>query len=392
MNAAMLVILFWWCAAMVVYVYAGYPLLAAWLARRFGRLTEPRLLDDEQLPSISLLVAAHNEESVIRQRLENALAMDYPTDKLEIVVASDGSSDQTAAIVKQFGGRGVRLLDFHDRRGKASVLNAAVASLRGGIVLLSDANTFLDPSAARRLVRWFADDRIGVVCGRLVLSDPQTGQNVDSLYWKYETFIKKCEARLGALLGANGAIYALRREEYQPIPGDTIVDDMVIPLLAYLRTGCRTVYDAQAVAYEETPPRIASEFRRRARIGAGGFQSLARLWRLLDPRRGWIALAFLSHKVLRWLCPFFLLGMLAANLLLLDQPLYRLMLAAQLMFYAVSAAGTFLPGSAPLVRLIRATTMFSSMNLALLVGFGRWLTGRQRGAWQRTARPSPLLP
>jgi cellulose synthase/poly-beta-1,6-N-acetylglucosamine synthase-like glycosyltransferase len=388
----MLVILFWFCAGMVVYVYAGYPLLARWLACRFGRLSEPPLLDDEQLPTVSLLVAAHNEESVIRQRLENALAMDYPPDKLEILVASDGSSDRTGAIVKQFGGRGVRLLDFRDRRGKASVLNAAIDCLRGSIVLLSDANTFLDPSAARNLVRWFVDPRVGVVCGRLVLSDPRTGQNVDSLYWKYETFIKKCEARLGALLGANGAIYAMRRERYEPIPGDTIVDDMVIPLLAYLRSGCHTVYDAQAVAFEETPPRIASEFRRRARIGAGGFQSLARLWRLLDPRRGWIALAFLSHKVLRWFCPFFLLGILATNLLLLDQPLYQLTLAAQITFYAVSAAGTLLPGSAPLVRLIRSTTMFSSMNLALLVGFGRWLTGRQRGDWQRTARPTPSLP
>src|SRR5262249_38664493 len=158
--------------------------------------------------------------------------------------------------------------------GKAATLNAAFAELAGDIVLLSDANTFTDATAARNIVRWFADPRVGVVCGRLVLTDPATGGNADSLYWRYETFLKECEGRLGALPGATGGIYAFRRGLYAPIPDDTIVDDFVIPLAAKLRTGCAIVYDRDAVAREETAPDVRAEFRRRSRIGAGGFQSI----------------------------------------------------------------------------------------------------------------------
>ena len=239
------------------------------------------------------------------------------------MIGLDGCSDGTAEIVRRFEDRGVRLLDFGERRGKASVLNAAMNLVEGEIVLMSDANTDIDPQAARRLVRWFQNPEVGAVVGRLILTDPRSGKNADGLYWKYETFLKRCEGRLGALLGANGAIYAIRRELYVPIPAETIIDDFVIPLLAKLRSGCAIVYDCDAVAREETPPDVSSEFHRRARIGAGGFQSIALLWRLLDPRRGWVAFTFLSHKVLRWLCPFFLIGLLASNLFLLERPFFR---------------------------------------------------------------------
>src|SRR5439155_7665141 len=183
----------------------------------------------------------------------NALTLDYPADKLEIVIASDGSTDGTTRVVKGFAHRGVRLLDYSVRRGKASVLNSSFPELKGDVILLSDANTEFDRMAARNIVRWFADPHIGVVCGRLVLVDPETGQNADSLYWEYETFLKKCEGQLRALLGANGGIYAIRRHLFQPIPSETIVDDFVIPLQAKLRTGCAIIYDCQAVAREETP-------------------------------------------------------------------------------------------------------------------------------------------
>ncbi len=282
--------------------------------------------------------------------------------------------------------RGIRLLDYAQRRGKASVLNSAFAELKGEIILLSDANTYIDPTAARKLVRWFQDPGVGAVCGRLVLTDPQTGRNVDSLYWKYETFLKRCEGRLGALLGANGAIYAIRRDLFAPIPPETIVDDFVIPLLAKLRTGCAIVYDGEAIAHEETPPDVGSEFHRRSRIGAGGFQSIGMLWRLLDPRRGWVAFTFLSHKVLRWTCPFFLVGMLVSNLLLVGRPFYRNFLFCQLAFYLVSLVGAFVSGKFKALKLVRLATMFTSMNVALLFGFWRWLRGSQKGAWRRTAR------
>lgn len=379
------VIAFWLSLAGVFYAYVGYPVVIWCLARLFGRSARPPA-DDSELPTVSLLIAAYNEEAVIEERIKNALAMDYPKERMEVVVASDGSADRTGEIVRRYSDQCVRLLDFRPRRGKAACLNAAMDEICGEVVMLSDANTFWDPSAARKVARWFRDPAVGAVVGRLVLTDPATGRNADGLYWKYETFLKKCEGRLGALLGANGAIYAVRRKVYSPIPNNTIVDDFVIPLLAKLRTNCSIVYDPEAVADEETPAEVGSEFNRRTRIGAGGFQSLAWLWKLLDPRRGWISFTFFSHKIMRWLCPFFLIGMLAANTALSDQPLYFGLLLAQMAFYLVSVAVARMPAGTRLPKPLRLTTMFTGMNLALLVGFWRWLKGTQKAAWQRTAR------
>jgi len=380
------VMVFWTSAALTLYVYAIYPIVVWWLSRWSEPMDRPPSSPAGEWPSLTLLIAAYNEEAVIEERLHNALAMDYPPDRLEIVIGLDGCSDGTAAIVRRFEDRGVRLLDHSQRRGKASVLNGAMAQVEGEIVLMSDANTEIDPQAARRLVRWFRDSRVGTVVGRLVLTDPSSGRNADGLYWRYESFLKQCEGRLGALLGANGAIYAIRRDLYVPIPPETLIDDFVIPLLAKLRSGCAIVYDCHAAAREETPPDVSSEFHRRARIGAGGFQSICMLWRLLDPRRGWIAFTFLSHKVLRWLCPFFMIGLLASNALLWDHPFFGWALGAQAVFYIVSLLAMLAPRGLRLPKPIRLMTMFTSMNAALLVGFVRWLRKGQKAAWRRTTR------
>lgn len=379
-------LIFWLCLWLVIYSYVLYAVAIYWAARIWGCKEPPPSVDDASAPSITLLISAHNEETVIRERLDNALQMSYPADKFQVVIASDGSNDRTAEIVDTYAGRGVRLLDYQSNRGKAATLNSAWDELTTDLVLLSDANTFTDREAARRLARWFVIPNIGAVCGRLVLVDPLTGNNVDGLYWRYETFLKKCEARLGALLGANGAIYAIRRESFVKIPPETIVDDFVIPLLVKLKHGLRLVYDDEAVAHEETPADMRDEFRRRSRIGAGGFQSIGLLWPLLNPRHGWLALSFWSHKILRWCSPFFLLGMLVANLALLQWPLYCWLLGAQAGFYLLAAVGNVVPGKGSAVKALRTVTLFTSMNLALLAGFFRWLTGRQRGAWSRTAR------
>jgi cellulose synthase/poly-beta-1,6-N-acetylglucosamine synthase-like glycosyltransferase len=377
---------FWISASLVAYTYAVYPLVIFIASRCLGGRPEAPAPADAGLPTISLILAAYNEEAVIEGRLRNATAMDYPPEGLEILVASDGSTDRTVAIVAGFGDPRVRLLDFPWNRGKASAVNAAVAEARGEIILLSDANTQVDSEAARRLVRWFRDPSVGAAVGRLVLVDCDTGRNADGLYWRYETFLKRCEGRLGAVLGANGAIYAFRRGLYEPIPPATIIDDFVIPLLAKQRTGCAIVYDDEATAVEETAPDVRAEFHRRARIGAGGYQSLGLLWRFFDPRRGWVAFAFLSHKVLRWLCPFFLIGGLGTNLALAARPLYAALLVAQLVFYLIAAVMSVTPARLQALRPFRLTTMFVGMNAALLVGFFRWLGGRQNAAWRRTAR------
>ncbi len=387
-TTSILILAFWLCTALMMYAYAVYPLLIGTAARIFGRPETPPLAEEETPPRLSILIAAHNEQAVIEDRIRNALALDYPTDRLEIVVASDGSTDQTEHLVGLFADRGVRLIAFPSCRGKSAVLNDCVPRLSGEIVLFSDANTEMDPAAARRLVRWFGDPEVGAVVGRLILVDPATGRNADGLYWKYETYLKTQEAALGALLGANGAIYAMRKEDFSPIPNETIVDDFVIPLLAQIRTGYRLVYDREATATEEAAPCVASEFRRRARIGAGGFQSLSLLYPLLDPRRGWVALALWSHKLLRWCGPFFLLAMLvSSSILAARQDATGVPLVAfQFAFYAVAASADLWPGIWGRNRVVRLANMFTLMNAALFVGFCRWVRGSQSGAWKRTTR------
>jgi cellulose synthase/poly-beta-1,6-N-acetylglucosamine synthase-like glycosyltransferase len=391
---SVLVATFWIASGLVVYAYAVYPAIIWGLARAFGRRPEPPEIADAELPHVSLVISAYNEAEVLSDRLRNAVAMDYPRDRLQILVGSDGSKDDTAEIARGFETKGVEALDFKQNRGKASVLNDLIARASGDIVLLSDANTDIDPDAARKLVRWFRDPEVGAVCGRLVLIDHVTGQNADGLYWKYETFLKLCEAKLGALLGANGAIYAIRKDLYVPIHPGTIVDDFVNPLLIQQKSKHKIIYDREAVAIEETAPDVGAEFHRRARIGAGGFQSIGMLWRLLNPARGWVAFSFLSHKILRWFCPFFLLISFAANLWLAIQgsAFYQVLLGLQVAFYALSVLPSMLPERVSVPKIARLATLFTSMNAALLVGFYRWLFGRQRGAWRRTSRlakPSP---
>jgi cellulose synthase/poly-beta-1,6-N-acetylglucosamine synthase-like glycosyltransferase len=379
----------WTSLALVAYAYVGYPLLLHLLASCWGRRVSPPPLRDEQLPTVSLLIAALNEEKWIADRVLNALHQDYPAERLRVVIASDGSTDRTCQIVKGLAGRypgRVHLREFDQRRGKAAVLNHVLPELKSEIVVLSDANTFFDQGAVRNLARWFRDRSVVAVCGKLHLVDAATGCNVDSLYWRYENFLKEREARLGALLGANGAVYAIRRGDYARIPSDTIIDDFVIPLQMKLQRRGRIVYDSAAVATEETPPKVADEFRRRARIGAGGFQSLVRLWPLALPSAGWTSFTFVSHKLLRWIAPLFLLLALAANLLLLQLPEYRLLFILQAGFYGLAALGAWLPGNNTVIRGVRLATLFTSMNAALAVGFWRWLAGMQRGTWQRTAR------
>jgi exosortase len=344
------------------------------------------VLDNSALPHVSVLIAAHNEESVIEDRIRNALALDYPQEKIEVLIASDGSTDRTDEIVRSFAGTHVKLLDYPVRRGKAAVLNDTMPRLRGEIVILSDANTHTESDAARALVRWFNDPKVDVVCGRLVLNDTHHGNNSDGLYWKYETFLKKNESKLGALLGTNGAIYAIRADRFVPIPNNTIIDDFVIPLAAKLRYGSRIVYDQKAVAYEESSPTIHGEFRRRARIGAGGWQAIMLLWGLLNPLKGWVSFTFFSHKILRWICPFLLIGALVLNLVEIDDRPYQWLLLVQLALYAIALIGLSIPGQSRPARVARLASMFISMNAALLVGFLRWMQGPQTGMWNRTRR------
>ena len=384
-------ILFWTCVAGIVYPYVGYPIVA-WAISRFYR--DPVQVAENSVPPndwpmVSLIIAAYKEEKVILPRLVNATLLDYPVDKLEVLVGVDGREDVTGELVSGFQDSRIRLVQYPQRRGKASVLNDTVPQAKGEILVFSDANTMTQPDSLKRLVRHFRETQVGAVCGKLELIDPSSGQNVDGIYWKYENFLKGCEGRINGLLGVNGGIYALRRELYDPIPSNTIVDDFLIGMRVHLKHKT-LIYDPTAIALEETPDTIGQEFHRRTRIGAGGFQSLRWLAPLLNPARGWIAFTYWSHKMLRWFCPLCMLGALIANLLLLDARIYQITLGLQLALYLTAVAGLLTPLGNYLPRLLRLPAMFVSMNAALLVGMWRSVRGIRSGTWKRTERTQPL--
>ena len=392
MNSLFPVSLFWGSLALIAYAYAGYPLLVWLLSRRHARKIDQDSAETTtktqslELPFVSIIIAAYREEDVILDRLNNLAQLDYPIDKLEILIGCDGNEDLTGELISTYDDSRIRLLQFEQRRGKASVLNDCVPAARGEILVFSDANTHMDRQCIHQLVRHFTDESVGGVCGQLILEDAETGKNVDGIYWKYENFLKQCETSLGAVLGVNGALYALRKSLYAPIPPETIIDDFLIGMRVHLADR-RLIYDGSAFATEETATSVQAEFKRRIRIGTGGFQSLRHLKGLLSPRYGYVAFAFWSHKLLRWFCPVFMLVALLANLCLLNQTLYQVTLCGQGLFYLSAFLGMKLgTGTGRLRKLCRVPGMFVQMNLALGIGLFRWLCTTQSGTWERTER------
>lgn len=386
---------FFWCAALLVlHTYFFYPLCLfaiEGVAQVFHTLRAMRLEEHRHpehksgpLPRVSLVVAAYNEAGCIQQKLENSLALDYPADRFEVVIGSDGSTDGTDDVIRACADRRVRLSPA-PRAGKTTVLNRCLPSAQGDIIVLSDANTLIEPEALQALVRHFEDPDVGAVCGRLRLYNPTKKDYEESAYWSYESLIKLYEGKRGAVVGANGGLYAIRRRLFTQLPPSTIVDDFVIPL-RILEQGYKVVYEAGAVAHEETTEDYGREFGRRARIAAGNFQSLRMVPGLLLPTAGFPAFAFWSHKLLRWCAPALMAVALLANLFLLDSVFYRLTLFTQVTFYALACLGKagVLKGTGR--RIASLAYYFVTMNLAIVVGFWRFLRNAQKAAWDRTAR------
>ncbi|MGA3166522.1 MAG: glycosyltransferase family 2 protein [Terriglobia bacterium] len=339
-----------------------------------------RLLGREELPPISLLIAAYNEERYLVDRIANLQQLDYPREKLEVVIVSDGSTDRTNEILQSVGHPNLRVILLPDRKGKSNALNCAVKQAQHDILVFSDANTFFEPEALRYLVRHFIDSRVGVVCGAQNFRRTAESQRTEGLFWKFESMLRLMEARLNATLTASGAIYAVRRQCFAPLATDTILDDFVIPMRARKR-GYRVVYDPEAVAVEVAPASVEGEFTRRVRLAVGSFRALGEF--IGVPLTGFSWLAFLCHKLLRWIVPFALIGLFVSNSLLLSRPVYRIPFVGQLLVYTWACLGFAFRNSLRKVRYWRLGSFLLGMNVAFLVGFVRFLVGREKGTWQQ---------
>ncbi|MBA6417384.1 glycosyltransferase family 2 protein [Colwellia sp. 6M3] len=375
-----MLVIFWVSLSLLMYSYFVYPLL-------LKLLVKPKsitLQDITEYPSVDIIIAAYNEESCIKARIENALAQNYPG-TLNILVASDGSKDKTGEIITGFTEPRVKAHDFPENRGKISVLNDLISQSTADYLVLTDANTEFNNDAVDILIRSFTD-KVGAVSGELILETDAGNQNQDGLYWQYEQLLKKYESALGGLLGANGAIYAIKRELYIPLPKDTVVDDFCI-VMNVKKQGYQVLYNELAIATEEIAPSLKEEYGRRVRIGVGNYKAFMVNFWALSPLQGWFSLCYWSHKVLRWFAPHLMLVIFLTNLALIANPFYKLVFVGQVLFYTIGLYGQRkIDNGEKVNNAISIISFFLSMNIALGQGFLKFLKGHKSGGWQRTAR------
>ncbi len=382
MDMPMATVIFWVALALIVYVYVGYPIVLLFAAR-FRR---PTHCDDAYEPTVSLIIAAYNEEKVIREKLDNALALDYPANKLEIIVASDGCTDATDAIVRSYAERGVVLERVDPRGGKTRALNCVIPRTHGDILVLSDANTMYRPDAIRKLVRHFADSSVGAVSGDVRLVDAaETHAHSEGLYYRYEHGLQRLESDIGSMIGVDGAMYAVARHCFRPPADYTVVDDLVISMTA-ARLGYRVLYEPQAVAIEDSTSSSQEEFRRKIRIVAGGIQAFLQGQGVPRWRQPLLLFCYVSHKMLRWALPFCLLLVLAMSWVLSDVMFYRLVWWGQVLFYGGAVGYAFNVFAVRKLRWVNISYYFCLVNGAALVGCCKGLFGMQAVMWQRTQR------
>lgn len=383
----MIGILFWCSVALVTYTYAGYPLVLTILARVAGRERDYPLTT----PTVTIVIAAHNEQAVIADKLESTLALDYPDDLVQVIVADDGSDDDTAVIARRYPG--VTLLQRPVRRGKMSAINAAMGLATGEIVLFSDANTMLHPDALAEIVRPFADPSVGAVAGRKSMTGSHRLARAVTTYWRYENHLRRMETRLGCTVAADGEIFAIRRGLFSPPPDGVINDDQWLAG-EVVRRGHRLVFRPEAVSEELVPALAADEAERRARMVAGQYQAFSRAARL-PWRRPLVMWMLVSHKLLRPLVPFGMIGALgtaiAAVVVSPEGGIGALggawaptALALQAGFYGLALGGRSLPGRLGAVAYVPRFLVNS--NLAALRGLWRHLTGTQATTWRQVAR------
>lgn len=377
-------VLFWFFLTLILYCYFGYPLLAAFTARRLRRL--PRKGHYE--PAVSIVLSVWNEEGVIEQKIENLLSLDYPPEKIEILIGSDGSTDRTNDIIKRFGDPRIRLIESPARRGKAATLNVLAGEAKSEIIVFTDARQAFEEDAVKALAANFADPGIGCVSGELIFSKRggATARGIN-LYWNYEKWIRRAESGIHSMLGATGAIYAVRRKLFSAIPDDIVLDDVFVPF-KIIQKGYRAVFDPSARAYDEAADSPGEEHRRKARTLFGNYQIFRMFPGMFNPLKSPIAIQLFSHKFLRVAAPFFMAVVFFVNWRLAGDVFYAVLFAFQIVFYGMAVAGGLARhqrrGILGVVsRICYIPYVFCLLNFSALAGFLRFAGAKQKITWEK---------
>ena len=380
--------LFLFFVGMIGYTYAGYPALLALLAR--GKRPSPPPDFAAELPTVTLLIAAYNEEIVISDKLKNSLALDYPADKLQILVTADGSDDQTPQAVAKFAAQQVELCYRPERMGKMAAINRAMPLARGEIVLFSDANNMYDEQVIRELIRPFFNPQVGATTGAksILKGDGALGDS-EGMYWKYESFLKKQETTIGCSTGVAGEIFAIRRELFEPAP-DGIINDDYYMAMRLIKQGYNVIYVPTARSYERISLSAQDEVTRRTRIIAGRYQAISLGGDLLPFDRPLVTWQIVSHKFLRPLVPFAMIGALLTNLAALffapHKKGWTVAASMQANFYGLAVVGNLVTVKGVLGKLLYLPTFLVNSNWAALSGLLRFLRGGQSTLWKRAQR------
>jgi cellulose synthase/poly-beta-1,6-N-acetylglucosamine synthase-like glycosyltransferase len=388
-----LVILFWAFTFFVFYAYIGYGILLYGLIRikrLFGKQGMKIVADYE--PEVTLFVAAYNEKDFIEEKMKNSFSLEYPKEKVKYVWVTDGSNDGTPEMLRSYAG--VDVYHQPERAGKIAAMNRGMAFVTTPIVIFSDGNTMLGKESIKRIVALFANGKVGCVSGEKRIFNKDTAAATEGIYWKYESTLKRWDAELYSVVGAAGELFGLRTALFQPVERDTLLDDFIISLRIAMQ-GYTIQYDPEAYAIENPSASVKEELKRKIRISAGGIQSIIRLKELLNPfKYGVLSFQYISHRVLRWtLAPLGLLIMLLSNFfislqdgLLNFRNFYTWTFWGQILFYAMALAGWYLESQKIKLKILFVPYYFFIMNMAVYLGFLRYIKKQQSVNWERAKR------
>ena len=377
----MMATLFWLCMAIVVYTYVGYGIVLYLLVfvKRLATKAKPLAdITDDRLPEVTLMVCAYNEEDIIAEKMDNTRRLDYPSDRLHLVWVTDGSNDNTNVLLSAYPE--VKVIYFPERRGKAAALKHGIKEIGTEIIMMTEANTMLNPEAVREVARLMQDPKVGCVSGEkkvMARSDSDEAAQGEGLYWKYESTLKRLDSELYSAMGAAGELCVIRRQLMTDIPDDTLLDDFIISM-EIVKKGYKIAYTSNAYAMEYGSADLHEESKRKRRIAAGGLQSCWRLRSLMNPlRHPVVAFQFVSHRVLRWtITPVCLFALVPLNTLLVlsgEGIVYTIIWILQILFYASAAAG------------VRISKYFIFMNLNVFRGMA-YLFNNSTGMWEKAKR------